>query len=341
MKKNKRHTFIIAEIATNHGCDFDRAVALIKKAKECGADAVKFQLYTPETMTIDCDSRYFRIKHPRWGGQTLHELYRKSHTPWKWFRRLKKVAEDRGISFFATAYDKSSIDFLEELNVPIYKIASFELNDLPLIEYAAKTKKPLIISTGMGTFAEIGEAVNTAKKKGAKEIILLHCVSSYPAKPEEMNLRTILDMKKRFKCTVGLSDHTPGTAVALSAVSLGAKVIEKHFTLSRKFKTQDSFFSIEPAELKYLAENVWIVEKALGRASYALSEGEKKMRIFRRSLFTAEDIRKGDVFTEKNIRSIRPANGLSPACITRILRKKAKCNIKKGTPLAWNLVCKK
>lgn len=269
-------TFIVAEASANHAQSFKRAASLIRKAKECGASAVKFQLYTPDTLTIGVNNKYFRIKHPKWGGQTLYQLYKKAYTPWSWFKKLKKVADDSGILFFATAFDKTAVDFLEELGVPLHKIASFELVDLPLIEYMAKTKKPLILSTGMATLSEIKEAVNTASNAGAKEIILLKCVSSYPARAEYMNLKTIAHMEKMFGYPVGLSDHTLGVGVSIAAVSLGAKVIEKHFTLSRKIKTPDSFFSIEPQELKMLVKNIRIVEKAIGKVHYGITEEEKE-----------------------------------------------------------------
>lgn len=335
---SNQRVFIVAEISANHGQNFARAIAMIKKAKECGADAVKFQAYTPDTLTINADNKYFRIKHPQWGGQTLYELYKKAYTPWKWFKKLKKVAEDSGILFFATAFDKTSVDFLEELNVRIHKISSFELVDLPLIEYVAKTRKPLILSTGMATISEIEAAVNTAKRAGAKEIILLKCVSNYPARPEEMNLRAISYIKELFDCSVGFSDHSLGIGASICAVALGADVIEKHFTLSRKIKTEDNFFSIEPNELKELVENVRIVEKAIGKAQYKLTEDEKKSRIYRRSLFVVEDIKKGQVFSSENVKSIRPAYGLKPKYISRVLGKKVKRNIKKGTPLRWDLI---
>jgi pseudaminic acid synthase len=331
-------TFIVAEVSANHGQNFNRAAALIRKAKECGADAVKFQAYTPDTLTIDCSNKYFRIKHPKWGGQTLYELYKKAYIPWEWLKKLKKVADDSDILFFATAFDKTSVDFLEELNVRFHKISSFELVDLPLIEYAAKTGKPLILSTGMAAISEIREAINTSRKAGAKEIILLRCVSSYPTKPEEMNLRTIPDMKELFGCPVGLSDHSLGIGVSVCAVALGADVIEKHFTLSRKIKTADNFFSIEPQELKELVENVRIAEKALGKAQHKLTENEKKSRIYRRSLFAVENIKQGEFLTEENVKSIRPAYGLKPRYIATILGKKAKRDIKKGTPLSWDLI---
>ena len=330
--------FIVAEVSANHGQNFERAVSLIKKAKACGADAVKFQTYTPDTLTADFDNKYFQIKHPKWGNQTLHQLYRKAYTPWKWFKKLKKIADKEGIIFFASVFDKTSIDFLEGLNVPFHKIASFELVDLPLIEYAAKTKKPLILSTGMATLKEIKEAVNTARKAGTKKLTLLKCVSSYPARPKDMNLKTIPDMRRIFNCPVGISDHTMGTGVAVTAVSLGAELVEKHFTLSRKIKTLDSFFSIEPRELKSLVQNIRIAEQALGKVRYGLTEDEKKNCVFRRSLFAVKDIKKGERFTEKNIRSIRPCYGLPPGYLKSILGKKAKKAIREGNPLKSEFV---
>jgi len=335
--KNLTNCFIVAEISANHGQSFNRAVALIKKAKECGVDAVKFQCYTPDTLTIESNRKYFIIKHPKWGGKTLYQLYKEAYTPWDWLKKLKKIAKSLGLVFFATAFDKTAVDFLEELDVPIHKIASFELVDLPLIEYIAKTKKPLILSTGMATLEEIKEAVDTAKKAGAKDIILLKCVSSYPAKPKEMNLRTIPDMAKRFKLPVGLSDHTLGIATSIAGVCLGAKLIEKHFCLSRKIKTPDSFFSLEPKELKDLVENIRSVEQSLGKIHYGLTEDEKKSRVFRRSLFVVKDIKKGEIITENNIRSIRPGYGIHPKYLREIIGKKARHDLKKGTPLRCDM----
>lgn len=330
--------FIIAEVSANHGQEFNRAVSLIKKAKECGADAVKFQAYTPDTMTINIDNEYFRIEHPEWGGQTLYELYKKAYTPWKWFKELKKIAEDTGIIFLCTAFDKTSVDMLEELNICAHKIASFELVDLPLIEYAAKTRKPLIMSTGMADMDEIQEAFDTAKKSGAEEIILLKCVSSYPAEPQEMNLRTILDMKDRFNCPVGLSDHSLGIGASVCAVVLGAAVIEKHFTLSRGIKTPDSFFSIEPHELKDLIDNIRIAEKAIGKVHYGLTDEEKKSMIFRRSLFVVKDVKAGEKVSNENIRSIRPGCGLPTKYIEKVIGRTFKKDLSKGTPLNWDLI---
>jgi len=335
--KNKK-VILVAEISANHSQSFKQAVSLIKEAKKCGADAVKFQAYTPDTLTINVDNKYFKIKHSEWGGQTLYQLYQKAYTPWSWFKRLKKIADDLGIVFFAAAFDKTAVDFLEELHVGVHKISSFELIDLPLIEYAAKTKKPLILSTGMANIKEIKEAVAVARSAGSSGIMLLKCVSNYPADPGEMNLRAIADMKKRFKCPVGLSDHTLGIGASLAAVALGAVMIEKHFTLSRKIKTSDSFFSIEPKEFKDLADNIRIIEKALGDASYALTKTQKKNLAFRRSIFVVENIIKGEKFTEQNVRSIRPAQGLKPKYLKNIIGKKAKKTIKKGTPLQWEAI---
>ena len=324
---------IVAEISANHGQSLKRAIAMIRQAKACGVDAVKFQAYTPDTLTLDVNNKYFRIKHPRWGGQTLYELYLQAYTPWKWFKKLKKVAVDEGLLFFSTAFDKTSVDFLEELNVPVHKIASFELVDLPLIEYIAKTKKPLILSTGMSTITEIREAVVTAKVSGAQEIMLLKCVSSYPARAEEMNLRTIPDMERRFKCVIGFSDHTLEFGASLAALVQGARLVEKHFTLSRKLETPDSFFSLEPHELGRFVDNMRIAEKSLGRIRYGATKDEKKNLSFRRSLFVVKDIKKGDFFSQDNVKSIRPGSGLAPKFLNDIIGKKAKAFLSRGTPL--------
>ena len=335
--KNKK-VIIVAEISANHAQNFKRAVSLIEEAKECGADAVKFQAYTPDTLTIDVDNKYFRIEdHPQWGGQTLYQEYKKAYTPWKWFKELKKISDDLGLEFFATAFDRTAVDFLEELDVRVHKIASFELVDIPLIEYAAKTGKPLILSTGMADFPEISEAVAAARQAGAAKIALLKCTTTYPADPRQMNLRTMADMKKRFSCSVGLSDHTMGIAVSLAAVALGAIIIEKHFILSRKRQTLDSFYSIEPSELKELVDNVRLIEDALGEISYKVDAAQKKFLLYRRSLFVTEDIEKGETVTEKNVRSIRPAQGMKPKYLQSIIGKKAKKNIKKGTPVRRGL----
>jgi len=335
---DRKPVFIVAEVSANHNQDFKIAAALIKKSKECGADAVKFQVYTPDTLTINADNRYFRIKHPQWGGQTLYELYKKAYTPWRWMGRLKRIADDLGIIFFATVFDKTSVDFLEGLRVPAYKIASFELVDLSLIEYAAKTKKALIMSTGMASLPEVKDAVSAAKNGGAKQVILLKCVSSYPARPDEMNLKTILHMKKLFGCPVGLSDHSLGTDVSVAAAVLGARVIEKHFTLSRKIKTPDSFFSIEPAEFKDLVARIRTVENALGEVRYGSTADEKKNKVFRRSLIVVRSIKKGEPLTNENVNSIRPGYGLPPKNLKLVLGKKAAQDVPEGTPLRLDMI---
>jgi len=338
--KNKGHTYIIAEISANHCQNFRRAVNLIKKAKACGVDAVKFQTYTPDSLTIDHDNKYFKIRHPKWGGQTLYELYKKAYTPWKWFGRLKKAADHLGIDFFSTAFDKQAVDLLEGLNVGMHKIASFELVDLDLIEYAAGTGKPIIMSTGMASIAEIKDAMDTARKAGAKDITLLKCVSSYPTEPEDMNLATIPDMKKRFNCSVGLSDHTLGIGVAVAAVTLGATVVEKHFTDCQSSSSPDSFFSLTPSDMRSMVDSIRTAEKSIGNVYYGISKKEKTSRVFRRSLFAVRDIKKGERFTENNIRSIRPAYGLSPKHIKKVLGKKAARNIPKGSPLKKYMIAK-
>lgn len=333
-----KSVFVIAEISANHGQKFDRAVELIHKAKEAGADAVKFQTYTPDTITMNCNNKYFQIDHPEWGGQTMYELYQKAYTPWDWFEKLKKVADDIDIMFFSAAFDKSAVDLLEDINVPMHKIASPELIDLPLIEYMARTEKPLLISTGMATIAEIDEAVQVAKDNGVQDLYLLRCVSAYPANPDEMNLRTIPHLEKLFNSPVGLSDHTLGIGTSVAAVALGAKIIEKHFTISREFETPDSFFSLEFEEFKELVENIRLVEKALGSIHYGLTNEEKKSHAGRRSLFIVKDVKKGELFTEENIRSIRPGAGVKPKFLTQVLGRKSTKNISAGTPLSIDLI---
>jgi pseudaminic acid synthase len=341
LKDKKGACIVVAEISANHNQDIDTAINLIKKAKDCGVDGVKFQTYTPDTLTLNVNNKYFKVHHQKWGGQTLYQLYEKAYTPWSWFNRLKKTADGLGLIFFSTAFDKKSVDLLEELDVPFHKISSFELIDLPLVAYAAKTGKPLILSTGMASIREIGEAVTTAKRAGAYDIILLKCVSSYPAKPEDMNLRTIPHMAKTFELPVGVSDHSLGIGASIAAVCLGAVMVEKHFTLSRRIKTPDSFFSMEPAEMKELMVNIRTAEKALGRVNYGLMADEKRSRIFRRSLFVVKDMRKGELFSEYNVKSIRPANGLPPKYAMRILGRSATRSLDKGTPMKWAFVCSK
>lgn len=340
IKQLNKSVFIIAEISANHGQSFSRAASLIKQAKIAGADAVKFQTYTPDTMTINSREKYFQIKHDKWGGQTLYQLYQQTYLPWKYFPKLKEIAEDLGLVFFSAAFDKTAVDFLEKIKTPIHKVASFELVDLPLIEYMAKTKKPIIMSTGLATLAEVKRAVQTARGAGAKDIILLKCVSQYPAMPEDMNLKTIPHMKKIFHCPMGLSDHTLGIGAAIASVCLGARAVEKHITLSRKIKTADSFFSIEPREFKDLVNNIRIAEKAIGKVYYGPTPSQKGKRNSRRSLFVALDMKAGEKFTDKNIRSIRPGYGLPPKYLNDILKFKAKRDIKAGVPLSWEAIAK-
>ena len=331
--------YIIAELSANHNQDFNQAVALIKAAKESGADAVKLQTYTPDTLTINCDNRYFRIeKGTIWEGKNLYSLYKEAYTPWEWQADLKKIANDLGIDFFSTPFDRSSVDFLESLDVPAYKVASFEIVDIPLIEKIAQTGKPVILSTGMASFAEIEEAVNAIRNAGNDQIALLKCTSAYPALPEDMNLKTIPDMAKKFNIPVGISDHTLGTTIPIAAVALGACIVEKHFTLSRSNPGPDTNFSLEPHEFRTMVDSIREIEKALGTVNYSITEHEKASMVFRRSLFAVEDIPEGEIFTEKNIRSIRPGYGLPPKYFHEIIGKRAKEKICRGTPLHWDLI---
>ncbi len=331
--------FIIAELSANHLQKFDNAVKLIKAAKEAGADAIKLQTYTPDTITIDCDNKYFQIKQGTlWDGQSLYELYKKAYTPWEWQPKLKKIAEEEGLIFFSSVFDKTAVDFLEEINVPVYKIASFEITDIPLIEYAASKGKPVIISTGIATLSDIEEAVNACKRMGNDQIALLKCTSAYPAPLEEINLKTIPNLANTFKTVVGLSDHTLGISAPIASVALGACIIEKHLTLDRKLGGPDADFSLEPEEFKAMVKSVREVEKALGEVSYNLTEKMKKSRELSRSLFVVKDIKAGEIFTEENIRSIRPGYGLPPKYLKYILGKQVKINIKKGMPLKWEII---
>jgi len=328
--------FIIAEVSANHNQDFDTAKAIIAAAKEAGADAVKMQTYTADTLTIDCDNDYFHIKKGTlWVGKTLYNLYKEAYTPWEWQPDLKRYAEDLGMIWFSTAFDFTAVDFLEGLNVPVHKIASFENVDSPLIEKMGNTGKPVLISCGMANLGEIEEAVIAGRKAGADGIALLKCTSAYPAPYEEMNLRTIPNLAKTFDCPVGLSDHTLGWETAAAAVSLGACLVEKHFTLSRNIPGPDSAFSMEPEEFKEMVIALRRVEKALGKVHYGTLEQESHSIIFRRSLFVTEDIQTGEIFTERNVRSIRPGYGLPPKYLPEVLGKMALRDLKKGTPLKW------
>ena len=331
--------YIIAELSGNHHQDFDEAVKMIHTAKDAGTDAIKLQTYTPDTITINCSNDYFKIgKGTIWEGRSLYDLYGEAYTPWEWQPKLKKIANDLGMDLFSSPFDFTAVDFLEEMDVPCYKIASFELVDIPLIKKAASTGKPIIMSTGMANLAEIDEAVQAAREAGCKELALLKCTSAYPAPPEEINLKTIPHLAEAFNVVVGLSDHTLGIAVPVAAVALGAKIIEKHFTLSRSVPGPDSAFSLEPHEFKAMVEAVRTVEKALGEVNYKVTEKETASRVFRRSLFVVEDVKKGEVFTDKNVRSIRPGSGLHTRYLDKVLGRRTAQNINRGTPLSWDLI---
>lgn len=331
--------FIVAELSANHNQKYEIAEQTIIAMKEAGADAVKVQTYTPDTITIDCDNEYFKIhKGTLWDGKTLYQLYQEAYTPWEWQPKLMKLANDLGLEFFSSPFDYTAVDFLEKMNVPAYKVASFEITDVNLIDYIAKKGKPIIISTGISELEDIQDAINVCMKNNNQQIALLKCTSAYPAPLDEANLKTIPDMKEKFNCVVGLSDHTIGISVPIAAVSLGAKIIEKHFILDRKLGGPDSEFSLEPDEFKQMVQSIREVEKAFGKVNYELSAKVKKSREFARSLFVVEDIKKGEKFTENNVRSIRPANGLHPKYLNQIIGKVAKYDIKKGTPISWEMI---
>lgn len=330
----KNHpTFIIAELSANHMNDFDIAVKTIEAMAESGADAVKFQTFTPNTITINCDNEYFQIKQGTvWDGQVLYELYEQAYMPWDWQPKLKKIAENLGLIVFSSPFDKTSVDFLEDMDVQAYKIASFEITDIPLIEYVASKGKPVIISTGIANLEDIELAVKTCEDVGNNQISLLKCTSSYPAPFEEINLKTICDLSEKFDVVCGLSDHTLGDEVSIAAVALGANIIEKHFILDRNMGGPDCEFSMEPHEFKHMVDSIRNVEKALGKVSYELSDKMKSNREFSRSLFAVKHIKKGETITEDNIRSIRPGFGLHPKYLKEILGKKVNKDLEKGTP---------
>jgi N-acetylneuraminate synthase len=331
--------YIIAEMSANHNQDFDRAVKIVEAAREAGADAIKLQTYTSETLTINSDKEHFLISGGTpWDGRSLYDLYGEASMPWEWHSKLKSIAKSLGLDLFSTAYDPTALEFLEELDVPVHKVASFEMVDIPLIEKIARTGKPLIMSTGMATLGEIEDAVRAARTAGATQIALLKCTSAYPAQPEEMNLLTIPHLADAFHVQVGISDHTLGTAVPVAAVALGACIIEKHFTLSRDVPGPDSGFSLEPAEFKEMVEAVRVVEKGLGKVHYGCSEREAVSRKFRRSLFVVQDMEAGEEFSAENIRSIRPGYGLAPKYLSEIVGRRTAVAVSRGTPLSWDLV---
>jgi pseudaminic acid synthase len=331
--------YVIAELSANHNQDFEQAVRLVHAAKEAGADAIKLQTYTADTITLRSEREEFQVKGGTlWDGRTLHGLYSEAYTPWEWQPKLQQVAHDLGLQFFSSAFDGTAVDFLERMNVPAHKIASPELVDVGLIAKMARTGKPLILSTGMATLAEIEEAVAAARAAGAKQIALLKCTSAYPATPEEMNLRTIPELMRHFDLSVGLSDHTMGTEVPVAAVALGACIIEKHLTLSRSMKGPDSDFSLEPKEFKGMVQAVRVAEQALGQVHFGADGREQASLRFRRSLFVTADVRRGELFCAENVRSIRPAQGLHPRHLPQVLGRRATRDVSAGTPLAWDMV---
>lgn len=336
---NSAPVYIIAELSANHNGNFDRAIDIVKAAADSGADAIKLQTYTADTLTLNSDKDYFKLgKGTLWEGRVLYDLYKEAYTPWEWQPKLKEEAERLGMDCFSTPFDDTAVDFLEEMDVLAYKIASFELVDIPLIKYTASKMKPMIISTGMATVEEIQDAVDAVFSTGNRSLALLKCTSSYPANPDGMNLKTISDMSKRFGVVAGLSDHSLSNDIAVASVALGAKIIEKHITLSRGDAGTDAGFSMEPAEFAKMVKSVRMTEKALGAVSYQITDQEQASRCFRRSLFAVENIKAGDKITRTNIRSIRPSDGLKPKYLEEILGKKLKIDIMKGTPLELDFI---
>lgn len=335
-----RAPFIIAEMSGNHNQSLDRALEIVSAAARAGAHALKIQTYTPDTMTLDMDEREFHISDPKslWAGKSLYKLYGEAYTPWEWHKPIFDRARELGIIPFSTPFDDTAVDFLESLDVPCYKIASFENTDLPLIRRVAATGKPLIISTGMATVAELDETVRAAREAGCRDLILLKCTSTYPATAENTNILTIPHLRELFGCEVGLSDHTMGVGVSVASVALGATVIEKHFTLNRSDGGVDSSFSMEPAEMAQLVAETGRAWQALGQISYGPTEAEKKSKQFRRSLYVVQDMKPGDVLTKDNVRAIRPGLGLPPKFLEQISGRTVKHEVKRGTALDWNLL---
>ena len=340
MTEQRQKPFIIAEMSGNHNQSLERALEIVEAAANAGVDAIKLQTYTADTMTLDIDEGEFFIedKDSLWKGDSLYHLYQKAYTPWEWHEAIFKRCKELGILGFSTPFDATSVDFLEKLDVPCYKIASFENIDLPLIKKVAQTGKPMIVSTGMASVAELDELVRTARENGCQDLTLLKCTSSYPSTPEGTNLQTIPHMQQLFRCKVGLSDHTLGIGAAVASVALGASVIEKHFTLARADGGVDSMFSMEPAEMAQLVRECDTAAQAMGRVSYDLQEQEKKSLQFRRSLYIVEDMTAGDVITGKNMRSIRPGLGLSPKYYNLILGRRVKKDVKRGTALSFDMI---
>ncbi len=334
-------TYIVAELSANHNQNIDTAIQLIHAAKDCGANAVKLQTYTPDTITIDCHNDYFKIKdNELWKDKYLYDLYKEAYTPWEWFPKLKEEATKLGLDIFSSPFDPTAVDFLESMDVPAYKVASFEVTDHILLRKIAQTQKPVILSTGITELDEISEAIKILRANGTTDLCVLKCTSAYPAKIEDANLKTIQNIKETFNCVAGLSDHTLGIEVPIAAVCLGAKFIEKHFTLDRNGGSPDDAFSLEPSEFKQMVDSIRKVEAAVGRVKYEKSNNEKKSNIFRRSLFVVEDTKKGERFTKENVRSIRPGNGLHTRYYDNVLKSVCTQDIKRGTPLEWNLIGK-
>lgn len=325
--------YIIAELSANHNGDINRAFKIMEEAKKAGADAIKLQTYTHETITMDCDSEDFQIHGGLWDGQTLYELYKGAHMPWEWHQPLFEKAKELDITIFSSPFDFTAVELLEELNAPAYKIASFELVDLPLIKRVAQTGKPMIMSTGMANQEEIQEAIDTARNNGCEELVVLHCVSGYPAPADQYNLRTIADISERYDVLSGLSDHTIDNATAVASVVLGASLIEKHVTLDRNGGGPDDSFSLEPHELTQLCKDAKTAWKAMGKVNYERTEAEKGNVKFRRSLYVVKDIKAGEKFTSENVKSIRPGFGLAPKYYDEVIGKIAKDNISVGTPV--------
>ncbi len=334
-----RPCFIIAEMSANHNQSYDLAVKTVEAAHEAGADAIKFQTYTPDTITIDSDQEYFKINHGTiWDGKTLYELYEEAYMPWEWQPKLKETAESLGLVCFSSPFDHTAVDFLEKMNVPAYKIASPEITDIPLIKYVASKGKPILISTGIATLNDISQAVKACREVNNNQIALLKCTSFYPAPIEEANLNTLPDIVERFDTVVGISDHTLGIVIPVTAIALGAKIIEKHFILDKSIVSPDSEFSLDKSEFKNMVKAVRIAEDSLGSINYDLSVDIKKVRQNSRSLFVVEDIKVGNKFTNKNIKSIRPGQGMPPVFIDKLIGKKAKKNYKKGTPVLEDMI---
>ena len=336
--KDLNRTFIVAELSANHGQRKDIAIDSIKAARRAGADAIKLQTYTPDIMTLDSDNEYFQIKEGLWKGKNLYQLYKEAYTPWEWHEDLFNTARKEGLLCFSTTFDRTAVDFLEQFDPPAYKIASFELVDIPLIRYAASKNRTMIMSTGIAEFDEIKEAVQACREAGNNDIYLLKCTSSYPAPLSELNLATIPDLKEKFDVNIGLSDHTGGIIAPIVATILGAKMIEKHFILSKEIGGPDASFSLDEKEFTEMVDAVRKAESAYGSVSYNLTEKVKLNRKFSRSLFVTENVKAGEVFTGENVKSIRPNYGIKPKYISDIIGRKAKKDMSKGTPLTWDLI---